>query len=139
MRMRSTFDHVLLLGRHELKTATLAQANTLGTWLSGSTEFTVLTQPSGPKGKQSSSQACPAQAGQVCETRSTANGRGERKPRRNKEGSNGSIVSLPFLAFPKTKGEKKHTCVEFLEPTLRRDASVSGDAHLLQGLNLDYQ
>ena len=59
--------------------------------------------------------------------------------RNSEEGSDGSSVSLPFLAFPKTKGGKENMCVTFLEPMLKRDSSVSGDAFLVQGLNLEYE
>lgn len=61
------------------------------------------------------------------------------KASRTEEGSNGSIVSLPFLAFPKTKGEKENMCFKFLEPMLKRDSSMSGDARLVQELNLEYE
>lgn len=62
------------------------------------------------------------------------------KASRNFEGgSDGSIVSLTFLAFPKTRGEKENMCATFLKSMLKRDSSVSGDAFLAQGLNLEYE
>ena len=47
-----------------------------------------------------------------------------RASRNSDEGSDGSSVSLPFLAFPKTKGEKENMCITFLEPMLKRDFCI---------------